>query len=111
MIILVYILILFATIEFNKQLIDNVKPDVKQQKEWHIAQLVLWFVIYGSIMFLTKEYIQIIIFACFYPFVYDTLLNLRRGLEWNHRGKHDLPLVIKYGLFLIGIILIIVEEL
>lgn len=103
---LTYILILLATIEFNKQLIDNVKPDEKQQKEWHYAQLVLWFIVYGGIMFLTGEYKLTFVFACFYPFVYDTLLNLRRGEKWFHKGKHDLPSVIKYGLVLIGIILI-----
>lgn len=86
-------------------------PNKKEQKEWHIAQLILWFVIYGSIMFLTNEYMLTIIFACFYPFVYDTLLNLRRGEKWNHKGEHDLPVFIKYSLIIIGIIIIIVKEL
>lgn len=40
MILLLISAILLATIEFNKQLIDNVKPDAKQQKQWHYAQFV-----------------------------------------------------------------------
>jgi hypothetical protein len=108
--IIILVGILLATIEFNKQLIDNVKPDAKQQKEWHYAQLVLWIITYGSIAYLSGEYMLIAIFACFYPSVYDIGLSLRRGLKWNHKGKHDLPDIVKISLIVIGIILIIIKS-
>lgn len=107
----IMILILLATVEFNKQLIDNVIFEAKEQREWHYAQLLQWIVIYGGIMLLTKAYWEIIIFGCFYPLVYDTLLNLRRGFKWDYEGEHDLPKYIKYGLSIVGIVLIIIKEL
>ena len=35
--------------------------------------------------------------------LYDTLLNKRRKLKWDHEGKHDLPKLVKYALFITGI--------
>ena len=102
-------LILIATINFNKELIDNVFSDAKEQKEWHWAQWVQWCIIYGSIMFLTQTYWQTIIFGCFYPTLYDLGLNVRRGLKWNHKGVHDFPIFIKIILIVIGLILIVVK--
>lgn len=108
MVYLIYILILLATINFNKELIDNVTSNAKEQKEWHYAQLLQWIVIYGSIMLITTKWYETIIFACFYPILYDLGLNLRRGLRWNHKGMHDLPITVKIILVAIGIILIII---
>lgn len=109
MIYLIYILILLATINFNKELIDNVFSNAKEQKEWHYAQFTQWVVIYVSIMLITGKWFETIIFACFYPVLYDLGLNVRRGLKWNHKGLHDLPIIIKIILSIIGIILIVVK--
>lgn len=108
--ILIISLILLATIEFNKQLIDNVKPNAKEQKEWHYAQFVLWVITYSSIAYLSGEYMLIAIFACFYPSIYDIGLNLRRGLNIFHKGTHDLPDLVKISLIILGIILIIIKS-
>lgn len=107
MIYLTYILILLATINFNKELIDNVMSNAKEQREWHYAQLAQWIVIYGSIMLISTKWLETIIFACFYPALYDLGLNVRRGLKWNHKGEHDLPVWVKIILIVVGIILVV----
>lgn len=104
---IIYILILLATIEFNKQLIDNVGYNPKEQREWHIAQFAQWVIIYSSIAFLTKDFITLIGFAGIYPLTYDTLLNWRRGLKQDHEGVHDVPKLVKYIFFVIGLITLI----
>lgn len=79
--------------------------------EWHIAQLLQWIVIYGSIAFICKDFITLIAFGCVYPFTYDTLLNLRRGLKWNHLGKYDfLKFYQTIILLIIGITLLILQK-
>lgn len=108
---IIYILILLATVEFNKQLIDNVTSDEKEQREWHNAQRFQWVVIYTGIAFLTGDFVTLVSFGMVYAFTYDTLLNLRRGLKWDHEGKHDLPKTIKYILFIIGVISLIGHNL
>ena len=107
MIYFIYILILLATINFNKELIDNVFSNAKEQREWHTSQFIQWAVIYGSIMLISTEWLETIIFTCFYPMLYYLGLNIRRGLKWYHKGLHDLPMWVKIILIVIGIILII----
>jgi hypothetical protein len=105
--------ILFATINFNKTLIDNVFENAKEQKEWHYAQLFQWVVVHIGITlpfsFLLGSGIwyHLGIFGCFYPTIYDLGLNLRRGEDWNKRGVHDLPVWLKIVLIVIGSILTI----
>ena len=98
-----YILILLATVEFNKQLIDNVKVDPKEQREWHLAQMAQWIIIYTSLAYVSGQWVYLIGYGLTYSLLYDTLLNLRRGLKWNYQGKHDLPKLVKYALFIAGI--------
>jgi hypothetical protein len=113
MIYLILFAIMIATINFNKELIDNVFLDAKKQKEWHYAQLIQWVVIYGSIAIFPdwRNWLEVLTFGCFYPTLYDIGLNLRRGLKWNHKGVHDLPDWVKIVLIVVGIILIIVKGL
>lgn len=109
--------ILSATINFNKELIDNVISNAKEQKEWHYAQVIQWSFIYLGVtlpytIFLGSGiWYHLGIYGCFYPTIYDLGLNLRRGLEWNHKGVHDLPIWTKIVLIVIGIILIIIKIL
>ena len=107
-----YLVILAFIVEFNKQLIDNVKSDAKEQREWHVAQFFLWIGIYLAITFSPAFFMKIdfwthakmlILFGGFFPTVYDILLNKRRGLEAFHKGVHDLPWYVKIVLIIIAI--------
>ena len=115
--IITLILILLATINFNKELIDDAKGIKKEQKEWHYAQVIQWGLIYLGVTlpytFLLGSTIWLVLltFACFYPHLYDIGLNIRRGEKINHKGEHDLSMDLKNNLFLIGIILIIIQTI
>lgn len=114
----VYYITLFAiqlaTINFNKELIDNVFSNAKEQKEWHYAQAIqLAFIYFGvtlpfSVLLGSGIWYHLGIFICFNPTIYDLGLNLRRGKDWDYKGVHDLPVWTKIVLIVIGIILIII---
>jgi len=109
-----YLVILALIVEFNKQLIDNVESDEKEQKEWHIAQFFMWCGIYLAITFSPAYFCEIdfwnhakmlILFGGFFPTVYDFLLNIRRGLPLFHKGEHDLSWWLKISFLIIAIII------
>lgn len=104
---IILLALLLVTVEFNKQLIDNVFDNTKEQREWHLSQLLQWIVIYGSIALSTNQWLLVASYGFTYPVLYDVLLNKRRGLKWNHEGKHDLPKLVKYGAFVIGLVSLI----
>ena len=113
--IITLILILLATINFNKFLIDNVYADKVKQRKWHHSQVIQWVIVYLGVTlgytFLLGSgiWLTLLTFACFYPHLYDIGLNVRRGEKMNHKGEHDLNMELKNNLFLIGILLIIIQ--
>jgi hypothetical protein len=115
--IITLILILLATINFNKYLIDNVYADKVKQRKWHQSQALQWAVIYLGVTIPYTIFsdwgiwLTLLTFACFYPHLYDIGLNIRRGEKITHKGEHDLSMDLKNNLFLIGIILIIIQTI
>lgn len=83
----------------NKSFIEDTKPDVYKQAEWHLWQEVFWVSIYIAIF--SSVYIvagsrkafpvlvRIGAWSLMYSFIYDVILNWMRGEKWNHQGQFE----------------------
>ena len=60
---------------------------------WHIPQLLMligFFLMPIAVAKYKVQYlIRVALFGCMFPFLFNTGLNLYRGLPYNHLGKYD----------------------